>query len=420
MLFSCWVSFSMLFIHLFVVVDSNIMSPYTLSSIRSPKRVVIRQIDYNLTLLDQPSSNKIPRLPSQNMTDLYHSPVLKVTDDFIIPPMSTFIVNNIPYGIDNCRSLYFSIFYFRSKNDQDPKNIVLYLMNNKDDSPGDVFFEKTYKMPLNGWNINVYDPSTLLLRVSIGEIDDYGREFDMSSSSMNYGTRIWVSVYVSMERKFSFTGFKENVFYWVIYKIPEYKALIPGELDSPYIYYNKTLPYYFMDNNNFLNKSLVKWTIASDTERRFNLEKTSSNMAWRVFLLCKQTIFDTDINFTDSPSVTPTPTTQPNNTLQPNTPIHNNTDNNGDNNKDVLYILIIVLIIVFLCSFYGISVLFRKYYHKNEYSEDFTQVMKDKGDEFYVIPYEPTKSTITLDGNTPKDNQRSFIQSDKIEVIVEI
>lgn len=377
----------------------------------STKRTIKRYDDINITLLDQMSSNKLPRLPCQNITDFENFPVLKVVDDFIIPPMSTFLINSIPYGIDNCRCLYFSIFYFRSKNNDDPNNITLYIMNDNNKKPGNIIFQKTYKKPINDWNINVYDPSTLLLKVYIGDKDDFNREFDISSSSLNYGTRLWVSFSVTMNRNFSLTGYRENMMYWIIYKIPEYKQLIPGELESPYMYYNSTLPYYFIDYNNLLNKDMVSWTIASETENRFKMEKTSLNMAFKVFLLCKKTIYDIDINITDSPTVVPT--SQPSTiTIQPTT-IPTNTNKTDYSNKDVLWILIIILIVVVLCTIYVGLYFYRKYCKNQNYDNNLVDDLIKNGAT--IEKYNPVSSSNNI--NTTNNNEL-FINP--IEITIDI
>ena len=261
----------------------------------------VKYEDVNLTILDQISSNIRPYLPCQNITDILYTPLLKVADDFFIPPMSTFILNNIPYGIDNCKSIIFTFSYKRSRYTLDPDNIVLTIMKGGPFQPNDkdILFQKTYLKPYNGWNININDPGTLILIINIGDKDDLNNEFDLSSSSIIYGMKLWVSVWATLKRDFLLTGLRENMFYWITYSLPQ-GGLIHNELDSPYKYYNKTSNYYFIDKNNLLRKNLVVWTNAQITENILDIKSSTYNMAWKVELSCKQTIHY--INITDEPT----------------------------------------------------------------------------------------------------------------------
>lgn len=316
------------------------------------QKVITKYEDYNLTVLDQTSSNVIPYIPAQNITDMINTPVLKGSDDFILPPLSTFIINNIPYGLDACRSIIFSISYKRSRYDQNPTSLVLTLMRDYNNSPGTVFFQKTFYQPLNGYNINYNNPGVLILKINIGEVDDFGNEFDLSSNAMGYNYKIWVSFYVNLNRNFSITNYRENMFYWIIYEIPPNLKL--SETDSPYLYYYKTSPYYFIDYNNLLRKDLTTWTIAQVTERLLGINSDNSfNLAWRVDLLCKQTLNIIDINITKPPTPNPTPyPTFDNNTKQPPFIIN-------DNNRFLQYglifsllclIIVILLLFIFYCK----------------------------------------------------------------------
>ena len=277
-------------------------SNYTM--IKKRENILTKYIDYNLTILDQISQNRSPSLPSQNITDLPNSPVLMASDDFIIPPLSTFIINNIPSGIDNCRALIFSISYMRNYRDSVPENIILYIMKDSIGIPGNIVFKKTFKQPENGWNLNVYNPGSLILKINVGDKDDNGKEFDISSSSLFAGTKMWVSFIVTLKRHFSLTGFSENMVFWITYK-DQNKQLT--ELDSPYKYYNTTSNYYYIDINNLFNKNLTKWTNAIDVEKKMTFQSNTLNLAWKVDLLCTQTIIFIEINkTTDAPTIGPT------------------------------------------------------------------------------------------------------------------
>lgn len=264
---------------------------------------IVKYEDVNLTILDQISSNIRPYLPCQNITDISNTPLLKVADDFYIPPMSTFILNNIPFGIDNCKSIIFSIAYKRSRYTMDPENIILTLMKSGPYQPNDndILFKKTFLRPSNGWNINSNDPGIMILIINIGDKDDLNNEFDISSSSIIYGMKIWVSLWVTLKRDFLLTGLRENMFYWITYQIPQ-GGIKHNEVDSPFKYYNKTSNYYFIDKNNLLRKNLVVWTNALTTENILDINSHTYNMAWKVDLLCKQTIHVIDINITDEPT----------------------------------------------------------------------------------------------------------------------
>lgn len=278
-------------------------SNYTM--IKKRENILTKYIDFNLTILDQISSNKLPNLPCQNITDLPNSPVLIAADDFIIPPLSTFIINNIPSGIDNCRALIFSISYMRNYRDATPENIVLYIMKDLRGIPGNTVFKKTFKQPENGWNLNVYNPGSIILKINVGDKDDNGKEFDISSSSLFAGTRLWVSFFVTLQRHFSLTGFSENMVFWITYNKDQNKQLT--ELDSPYKYYNTTSNYYYIDINNLFNKNLTKWTNAIDVEKKMTFQSNTLNLAWKVDLLCTQTIIFIEINkTTDAPTIQPT------------------------------------------------------------------------------------------------------------------
>lgn len=317
------------------------------------QKVITKYEDYNLTVLDQTSSNVLPYIPCQNITDMINTPVLKAADDFIIPPLSTFIINNIPYGLDTCRAVIFSISYKRSRYDQNPKSIVLSLMRDYNNSPGSVFFQKTYSQPLNLWNINYNNPGVMILQINIGEVDDLGNEFDLSSNSMGYNTKIWVSFYVNLNRNFSITGYRENFVYWIIYEVPPNLQLT--ERDSPYLYYYKTSPYYFIDYNNLLRKDLTHWTISQNVERLLGINSDNSfNLAYKVQLLCKQTLNIIDINVTKQPTPNPTPypTIDNNHTKEPPFIIN-------DNNRFLQYglifsllclIIVILLLFIFYCK----------------------------------------------------------------------
>jgi len=246
----------------------------------------------------------LPNLPCQNITDLPNSPVLMASDDFVIPPLSTFIINNIPSGIDNCRALIFSISYMRNYRDSIPENIILYIMKDSIGTPGNIIFKKTFKQPDNGWNLNVYNPGSLILKINVGDKDDNNHEFDISSSSLFAGTKLWISFFVTLKRHFSLTGFSENMVFWITYNKDQNKKLT--ELDSPYKYYNTTSNYYYIDINNLFNKNLTKWTNAIDVEKKMAFQSNTLNLAWKVDLLCTQTIIFIEINkTTDAPTIGP-------------------------------------------------------------------------------------------------------------------
>ena len=316
------------------------------------QKSITKYEDFNFTILDQTSSNVLPYIICQNITDMTNFPTLKSADDFIIPPLSTFIINNIPYGLDTCRAVIFSISYKRSRYTEDPKSIVLSLMRDNNSGPGTVFWQKTFPHPLNSWNINTNNPGVMILQINIGEIDDLGNEFDLSSNAMGYNTKIWVSFYVNLNRNFSITGYRENIFYWIIYDIPPNLQLT--EIDSPYKYYYKTSPYYFIDYNNLLRKDLTHWSIAQNVERLLGINSDNSfNLAWQVQLLCKQTLNIIDINVTKQPTPTPNPyPTIDNNTKEPPFII-------SDNNRFLQYglifsllclIIVILLLFIFYCK----------------------------------------------------------------------
>jgi hypothetical protein len=364
----------------------------------------IRYEDINITILDQISLNKLPYLLCQNITDGPNKPILQSTDDFLIPPMSTFILNNIPYGIEDCRTIFFYISYFRVKYNADPENIILYIMKDINSGfPGDIIFKKTFLTPLNGWNINYNNPGILLLSINVGDKDDNGNEFDIKSSSIYYGLKFWVSFIVTLKRNFVLTGYRENMFYWITYKKPE--KLNINEQDSPYKIYNKTSQYYFIDKNNLLKKGLTSWTLANDTEIKLNINSTESslNMAWKVDLLCKQTIHITTLSpQPTSITINPTPNTVIPNSKQPSLPP---TDEIKEN-KHELFLFLGILIIVVVITCFSLTIIYYKRIFKSNEIIEIEHFMKDNKEKIEMNLYtefkddnENKKKVIIIDPN---------------------
>lgn len=376
---------------------------------------IIKYEYINLTILDQISSNTFPYLPCQNITDIIHTPLLKVSDDFFIPPMSTFILNNIPYGIDNCKSIIFTISYKRSRFTFDPENIVLTLMKGLYPQDNTIFFEKTYPKPFNGWNINVNSPGILILSINIGDLDDNGNEFDLSSSSIIYGTKIWISFYVTLKRDFLLTGLRENMFYWVTYQLPQ-GGLKHTEIDSPYKFYNNTSNYYFIDKTNLLRKNLTSWTNAQTTERLLDIKSSTYNMAWKVDLLCKQTIHFIDINKTDPP--TDIVTIEP-----PSINITREPTESPSNGKEITLLIITILLIIFL-PLLLIFMNIRRCFKKVKDRTDLSQIIVDdidninKNSNVILIPKTDDENNETKEEKDEDDVKKQFI--DNISIHVEV
>lgn len=371
----------------------------------------------NLTILDQISSNLYPSLLCQNITDIPGSPLLKVADDFYIPPMSTFIINNIPYGIDNCKSLILSIAYKRSRYTMDPENIILLLMKGGSTKPNDndLMFKKTFQKPSNGWNINSNDPGIMILVINIGDKDDLGNEFDLSSSGLVYSMKIWVSLWVTLPRNFIMTGLRENMFYWIIYSLPK-NDIIQKETDSPYKYYNKTSNYYFRDQNNLLRKDLISWTSAPVTEEKLNIKSNTYNMAWKVDLTCKQTIHFIDINNTD-PVITIEPPYV--NITKPPTPL---LPVDPDNTISITIGLILgTLVFLFLTMVFIVMNIKRCFENKKERIDLTDMIMEDIDDinkESKVITV-PTKLNNKFDDDDEDDKSKQKFDIKDINIVVE-
>jgi hypothetical protein len=373
----------------------------------------------NLTILDQISSNQRPTLLCQNITDIPGSPLLKVADDFYIPPMSTFILNNIPYGIDNCKSLIFSIAYRRSRYTMDPENIILQLMKGMEPNENNTLFKKTFIKPSNGWNINSNDPGIMILIINIGDKDDLGNEFDISSSNIIYSMKIWVSLWVSLKRDFIMTGLRENMFYWITYSLPK-TGIIPREIDSPYKYYNKTSNYYFKDQNNLLRKGLINWTPAKTTELQLDINSVSLNMAWKVDLECRQTIHFIDINNTDVPDITIEPPFI--NITRPPTPL---IPYPVDGGKSITIILILIaLVFVFITIIFIIMNILRCLADKKPKDNiDLTTYMVDnldevnKENEIIILPNSAATNPV-LFIEEDDDIKKKFIDRVNIEIEV--
>lgn len=378
------------------------------------KKRIVKYNDYNFTILDQVSQNKRPNLICQNISDIPWTPILKVTDDFLIPPMSTFIVNNIPYGIDNCKTLIFTISYFRNRNTFDPDNIVLTLMKDNNNYPGESWYTKTFLKPINGWNLNINDPGSLILKLNIGDKDNYGKEFDLSSSSIIYSMKIWVSFYVTLKRDFILTGYKENMFYWIIYQLPP-QGIHPTETDSPYKYYNKTSQFYFIDYNNLLRKNLTSWTSAKEIDRIMEIQDSTYNMAWKVDLLCKQTINIIPIpdspssnnNTFQPPSIQPSP-----HSIQPPAPIGEETTKNSNE----IYIILVIFILSFVFCFLVFLLFYFKRFFKKEKAIDLNKFIQEEDSAIQLNPItEINKQQNEIEGIT----QRKFIDKD-MEIVVDI
>lgn len=401
--------------------DNNNYTKYQM--IKKRQNILTRYEDYNLTILDQISSNKLPYLPCQNITDLQNFPIVRATDDFIIPPLSTFILNNIPSGIDNCRAIIFYISYMRNYRDSDPENIILYIMRDSimidEGFPGQIIFKKTFKKPSNGWNINVFNPGSLILKINVGDPDDNGNEFDISSSSLYSGSRLWVSFYVTLKRHFSYTGFSENMVYWITYK--KENDLKLTELDSPYKYYNTTSSYYFIDINNLFDKNLSKWSSAIETEKKMSIKSNTLNMAWKVDLLCKKTIVFIEINKTDSP--TPSPTLQPTKEWTNNrTDIPERHDSSNVLSVILFFFITLMIVLCLTCLFFLKRICYKptKIQDIDEYMK---KQMEENGNNFLFTPYvhkkdDDNNNEIDVDNDTPQEGY--FINSSTIQVEVDL
>jgi len=386
-------------------------SNYTM--IKKRENILTKYIDFNLTILDQISSNKLPNIPCQNITDLPNSPVLMASDDFIIPPLSTFIINNIPSGIDNCRALIFSISYMRNYRDASPENIILYIMKDSIGIPGNIVFKKTFKQPDNGWNLNVYNPGSLILKINVGDKDDNGKEFDISSSSLFARTKLWVSFFVTLKRHFSLTGFSENMVFWITYNKDQNKQLT--ELDSPYKYYNTTSNYYYIDINNLFNKNLTKWTNAIDVEKKMTFQSNTLNLAWKVDLLCTQTIIFIEINkTTDAPTIVPTTTPIPTNESIYTKPPY---QEDGSSVLPILLFFFITLLIVLCltCTCYLHRFIYKPVQIVN--IDDYLTVHKNE--ETIYSKYETDDGQEILFPNAPS-TEGVFITSKQIEAEIEL
>lgn len=384
--------------------------------IKKRQNILTRYEDYNLTILDQISTNKLPYLPCQNITDIQHFPIVRATDDFIIPPLSTFILNNIPSGIDNCRAIIFSISYMRSYRDSDPENIILYVMrdstiNDDNGYPGEIIFKKTFKQPNNGWNIITTNPGSLILRINVGDPDDNGNEFDISSSSLYSGSRLWVSFYVTLKKHFTYTGFSENMVYWIIYK--KEKDLKLNELDSPYKYYNSTSQYYFRDFNNLFDKNLIQWSSATETEKKMGISSNTLNMAWKVDLLCKKTIVFIEINKTSEP--TQSPTLQPTKEWIDNnkTDIPEKHDSSSVLSLILFFFISLIIILCITCLFFLQRICYKPTKIKNidEYIE---RHLKENGENVLYTPYKPKEENDTEIDDTVTEG--FFVSSSDIQV----
>lgn len=217
-----------------------------------------------------------------------------------------------------------------------------------------------------------------------------------------------------MPRNFTFTGFRENMMYWIIYQ-PPITQLQLTDLDSPFKYYDSTDYYYFRDYNNILNKSFTQWTIANIVQDGLNIQSTSFNMAWRVQLLCTKIIYDIVINVTDTPEPTTTITLVPTTIITIEPPIHNDNNNNNNTNntynKDVLYILLIILLVVIGLLVYIFVYMFKKITKNEDDSNSFVTIVQQH-DSAILNQYDTSNEN--LDTITTKGQQ--FINTSQIEI----
>jgi len=412
--------------------------------------------DINLTILDQESRNYFPSLISQNYTDITHSPVIQAADDFIIPPLSTFIVNNIIDGIDECRRIYFKIGYFRLKNQHDPSNITYCLHRNFFDTqtsvnkPGLDIFCNIINTPLNSnWNTNLQESSFMYMKIDHGEKDIYGRTFSITSSFLRSHLRLWFSFYVSMPRDFfSYsTGVKENRISWILFD-PSY-LINDGDggeqqhknTDSPYKYYSSTSQYFFKDRNNLFRLGFIDWTSSTILESSTSLTgtttqyKSSHNLMFKVDLLCKTYITKIDINTT--PSLFPSPQQQQqhnNDTNKTLTPIIQTEPPINNNISKVVFSIIIPILVILLLLFILIVsiILFIISKHKKSLKQpiDLEKVVKNhsmkKGldtSKSYnnIMIYDPLNSIVypsvnVGNNNNNTDEHQRFVDVDTIEI----
>lgn len=413
-------------------------------------------IDSNLTILDQWSTNIRPGLLSQNGINF----IVHEADDFIIPPTSTFIINNIMAGIDDCRSLFIEIGYSRSRSTQDPDSLTYCIYSNlinptlgmdtpNSNNNGGTVFCKTKTKPLNDWNINLNIQGKMILRIDHGEVDDDGRIFVISSSHLRSRTRYWFSFYVTMPLNFSSTGFTENRVSWLLYDNSNKIVPFPSSLaaiQSPYITYDKTSQYFFKDNSNIFRYGFINWIPANTLEPYLNLPRyftSSLNLIMKIKLLCRSYVTRIDIIPSEIPVNTPSNNNNNNNetnitsgptntiTIQP-------TIQQQQNTYFISLFVIILLIILLGLLIYIIIVMIRREINKKKKKkeqeankeldldkliQDFTVVdpldHKNKGKKTFIVPYDSPLTTTTTTTTTTNE-KLVFVQVGEVDINLDI
>lgn len=222
-------------------------------------------------ILDQSSPSiqaQQNKLISQHFTDLNLNARLRAADDFALPfDMTT----------QNCSAIEVNMKLLRYKHNENPSFLTIHLFSNNviDNKPGQLIFSQNI-------NNTVWDDSLVQkvfdfkFRLNRGQISAHDGKtvFDLENPQFVHpGQRLWLSLFATGTRNYSFSGYEENCLFWVTH-------------ENSSVMTSDNRQYYFIDEKNIMGLNLFNWSPASKVESLLGLNSVSLNLAWSVDLLC--------------------------------------------------------------------------------------------------------------------------------------